>query len=150
MPSRADVISKAREYVGTPFQHLARVNGRGIDCVGLLLCVADDLGIKDTSGAPLLRGDYPDYSHQPVGTFVQDECRRRLTSKSISDLKPGDVVTLRVPTDPCHVAIISERGGHLYMVHAYSAGEQKCVEHVLSPQWRRRIVGVFSLPQVTE
>jgi cell wall-associated NlpC family hydrolase len=151
MPTTAAVIGTAREYVDTRFHHQGRAKGKngGLDCVGLVLCVAEDLGIKDVQGVEFKRGDYPDYSPQPVGRFVHEECRRRLVLKSVKDMKPGDVVTMRIPTDPCHAAIISEHGGVLYMIHAYQ-GTERCVEHVLSHQWRNRIVGVFSFPEVSD
>src|SRR6266478_5345302 len=125
MPTRAEVISTARQFVDTPFHHLGRSKGQQLDCVGLVLCVAEDLGLKDTSGVQFNRSDYPNYSPQPVGRFVHEECRRRLVLKSVTDLKPGHVMTMHIPTDPCHAAIISEQGGVLYMIHAYAGGEEK-------------------------
>lgn len=150
MPTRKQIVEKAREYVGTPFHHLGRAKGVGIDCGGLFICVSHDLGVKNKSGAPITREDYKEYSRQPVGNLVNEYCQVLMHQKSIKDLKPGDVVSLKVPTEPCHVAIISEIDGYLAMIHAYDAGEHKCIEHVLSPQWRRRIVGVFSFPEVTD
>lgn len=149
MRKRKEVIEHARSYVDTPFHAKGRVRGLGIDCVGLILCVAEDLNLKDIIGAPLLRTDYTQYSDQPVGRFVQDRCRERLQLKSTSEMKPGDVVTMRIPIEPCHVGIISEHNGTLYLIHAYS-GTKKCVEHILDAAWRRRIVCVFQFPELME
>lgn len=151
MPTRAEVIVQARLYIDTPFIHQARVMGKkgGIDCVGLVLCVADDLGVADINGRPFKRFDYKDYSAQPVGKFVHEEMRRRMAIKPLRDLQAGDIVTMKIPTDPCHAAIITEQDGVLHVVHAYQ-GYEKCREHILNHQWRNRIVGVFSFPQVSE
>jgi len=149
MANRKQIIETARTYVGTPFQHQARVKARGLDCVGLILCVADDLKINDTSGKPFNKFDYVDYGPQPSGGFVNEQCATRLV-KVNRPPQPGDVVNLRVPVEPCHVAIISEHGGALYMIHAYNGGTHKCVEHVFDKAWQRRLVGVFEFPGIEE
>lgn len=146
--TRADIVRVARGYVGTPFAHQGRQRGRGVDCVGLVLCVAEDLGLKDKAGIPLKRADYYDYGPLPAERFVHDQAVRRLIAKPLDSLADGDVVTMRVPHLPTHAAIICERKGELYMVHAYSGGPAKVVEHILSGPWYRRIVGVFSFPGV--
>jgi hypothetical protein len=119
-----------------------------VDCVGLVLAVGDDLEIKDSSGIPFRRGDYPAYPTQPSDRFVHDECCRRLSRKTVGDLQAGDIVSLKVPLTACHVAIITEYDGVLYMVHAYSP-LNRVVEHILDNTYRRRIIGVFSFPGVT-
>jgi len=149
MPTREDIVAEARTWVGTPFQHLTRVKGIGVDCVGLVIAIADDLGIKDNDGKPFLRDDYRAYPTQPSDRFVHDECCRRLVRKSVNDLCQGDIVSLKVPRTACHVAIITERQGVLYMIHGYSP-LRKVVEHILDNSFRRRIIGVFSYPGVTE
>lgn len=149
MLTRKDVIEKAREYVGTPFLHQGRlkkisgVKGCGIDCVGLILCVAEDLALVDKNGVPFKRNDYPEYGSQPVDGFVHLQCVDRMNKKLRTELRPGDVVTLRIPKTPCHVAIVYERNGLLYMIHAYAGGTMQCVEHIMDASWQRRVVGVF-------
>jgi hypothetical protein len=151
MPTRAEVVACARSYVGTKFVHQGRRLGQALDCVGLILCVGEDLAFEDKNGVPLLRTDYPDYPAQPKGRFVHDECVKRLVRKSILDLKPGDVITLRLPTDPCHTAIIGEIPGQgLSMIHCYDGGRRKCIEHRLDEHWQRRIVGAFEFPGIEE
>jgi NlpC/P60 family putative phage cell wall peptidase len=146
--SRELVVIRARSYVGSPFVHQGRQLGRGIDCVGLVLCVAEDLGLRDSAGVPFLRGDYVSYSAQPVDRFVHEECIKRLTVKApLDELLAGDVLSMRVPHLPTHLAIIAIRSGVQYVIHAYN-GNGKVVEHVLSEPWRRRIVGSFSFPEV--
>jgi cell wall-associated NlpC family hydrolase len=147
MPARADIVAKAREFLGTPFQHQGRLKGKAMDCVGLVLCVAEELSIVDVEGNPILGAQYLNYGPQPTDRFVYDECLRRLRAKRAEEpLESGDVLSLRVPSVPCHVAIVSELQGGFGMVHAYSGGPEKVVEHVLDWKWCRRIEGVFSFP----
>jgi NlpC/P60 family putative phage cell wall peptidase len=147
----ADVEKQARLYVGTPFRHQGRIRGLAVDCVGLVLCVGEDLGLVDRVGKPFLRADYPDYAAQPTDSFVLEELRRRAISKLPGEpMEPGDILAIRVPSLPCHAAVVVDRAGCLYMIHAYNSGPRQCVEHILSSAWRGRAVGVFKFPGVTK
>lgn len=146
--TRDRIASEARTWVGTPFAHQGRLKGRAVDCVGLAICVAEDLGILDRDGVPILRTDHTDYGPEPASLLVHQMCIKRLIQKSpTAELMAGDVLTLRVPTVPCHVAIVTMRDVP-YIVHAYSAGPERCVEHILNESWQRRIIGKFSFPGV--
>lgn len=152
--SRPDITAKAREYLGTPFQHQGRLKGVALDCVGLPVCVAEDLGLKDKNGVPFLRSDYSGYSAQPLDAFVFEEAKRRLIEKAEgSVIEEGDLLIMKVPKVPCHAAIATVRKGQLYMIHAYRgyATPEKtggsCVEHIIDAAWDRRIAGAFSWPR---
>lgn len=144
---RKEVVAKAREFNGTPFQHQGRIKGTALDCVGLPLCVAEELGIVDKNGVPLKSRDNLNYSAQPQDQLVHQECQNRLIQKPIEQMADGDVVTLRVPSIPCHVAIVTLVDGVWHMIHAYT-GNRKCAEHVMDDKWKKRIEGVFSFPGV--
>jgi hypothetical protein len=147
--TRKLVVETARSYENTPFHHLGRVKGTGVDCVGLVLCVAEDLGLKDVHGVPLLRNDYTDYSPQPLGDFVMHECKYRLIEKSIGSMLPGDVITMKVPYSACHAGFVVERHGALYVIHALNSSTvPRVMEHILDKKWHHAITGAFSLPGV--
>jgi cell wall-associated NlpC family hydrolase len=147
MITATQLQTTARTYLDTPFHDKARIKGKGMDCVGLVLSVGEDLGIVDVDGRPFKRSDYPYYSAQPMGHFVHEECLRRLIRKGPADIKPGAIVTMRLPQFPCHVGIVTDMGrGRFGLIHAYSGGAAKVVEHILDMQWKRRIVGVFYYP----
>ena len=146
MATRTEIVVAARKYLGFPMRHQGRLSA--LDCVGLVLAVAEDLELVDIRGVPIRRNDYLQYGPQPVNAFVHDECARRLLACP-TPIGPGDVLTLRVPLIPCHVAIVSEIPGQgLGIIHAY-AESQNVVEHRLDEAWRNRIVGAFSFPGVT-
>lgn len=151
MTTRADVVKAARGYVGTPFRHQGRILDVAIDCVGLVLCIGEDLHLSDREGVPFKRADYPDYAAQPTDRFVLQELRRRAIAKPIgAQLEPGDILAMRIPHLPCHAAVVVDRADRLYMIHAYDSGPRQCVEHIISTAWRNRAVGVFCFPGVTE
>ena len=147
---RNQVVECARSYIGTPFAHAGRVKGRALDCVGLPLMVAGDLGLKDTSGEPLHGRLYTAYTPQPVTTIVLDLCMKHLKRKGLQDLKPGDVLVMKVPSTPCHVGIFTEmKDGLMYFVHAYT-GADGTVEQPVDARWKRRIVAAFEFPNVED
>jgi hypothetical protein len=154
MITRAQVIEAARDWVDTPFQHQGRVKGRAVDCVGLVLCVCEELGAAGASLTPeswTRLPQYTNYGPMPFQRQVFDECMRRLIKRPWKDgFKPGDVLSLRVPTEPCHVAIVSGVNGVPYMIHAYGGSRMKCSEHVLDVKWQNRIAGVFTIPGVED
>lgn len=149
--TREQVQAAARKYLGTPFADKGRLLGRGLDCVGLPLMVAGDLNLVDRDGVPLNGASYSTYSAQPQGTYVHDMCMKHLVYKPTREMLPGDVVSLRVVSSPCHVGIITEDvNGRVGLIHAYSGGPGKVIEHLLDVKWQRRIVGCFKYPEVID
>jgi NlpC/P60 family putative phage cell wall peptidase len=140
MVTRQQIVSEARRWRGTPFQHQGRLRGVGVDCVGLVLCVARDLGLGDWCE------DYNAYSSQPVSDAVLTECRRRLLEKTVSMTLPGDVLCFRLPRFGTHVGIVTGCMGFPGIVHAYSGGPGRVVEHFVDAKWRRRIAAAFAFP----
>ena len=47
MATRDRIIQTALDYLDTPYHHQGRVKGVGVDCAGLVICVARDLGLSD-------------------------------------------------------------------------------------------------------
>jgi len=41
---RTKLVEEALSYVGTPFRHLGRKPGIGLDCAGLIICAANNVG----------------------------------------------------------------------------------------------------------
>jgi len=140
MVTRAQLIREARKWLGTPFQHQGRVRGLGVDCVGLILCVMRDLGLGDYLAA------HKAYAAQPVGRLVLEACRAHLAEKPASGRLPGDVLVFRVPVDPVHAALVTERG----IIHAAGTldGRGQVSEVGLDRKWARRIEACFSIPGV--
>lgn len=131
-----EIVAAAREYLGTPFRHQGRVRGSGVDCVGLLVGVAQQLGIAVA--------DRTNYNgiREPgeITAALEDNCRE----VPIHDAQPGDVVVfwLRRPSGPDeHVAILTDHG----IIHARQrrGGGGRVVETGLSDNWRKRIMSAW-------
>ncbi len=128
------VEEKAREYIDTRWHHQGRVKGVGVDCIGLVICVAHELGLSDHVAGG--------YGRQPNGGRLRTELTEHLSEVPIESMQAGDVVLMRFKDEPQHVAIISDMGGRVGMIHAHAA-QRKVVEHGLDSLWRSRIVAVY-------
>jgi len=75
---KAEFVEAARSYLGVPFRHLGR-NRNGLDCVGLVLCAAHDVG--------LLGGiDYTTYDRIPDGKMLREiDSRVRFLTKRLEE-----------------------------------------------------------------
>jgi cell wall-associated NlpC family hydrolase len=147
MASRTDIVSAARGWLGTPFRHQGRVKGLGLDCVGLPIMVAHELGITAKDGHAVAPMEYCDYPEQPVDGRVLRICQELMIETS-KPAQPGDVLCFRVPSVPCHVAIVSDLSiAYLGIIHV-NRFIGRVVEHRLDQKWRRRIAAGFNFAGV--
>lgn len=129
MPTRQDIIDTARQYLDTPFHHQARVKGVGIDCAGLLICVARDLGLQHY--------DVQGYSSVPSGSDFVKHLDANLDP--IQAIEPGCVLLMTFAIDPQHVAIATSENS---IIHSYAI-VRRCVEHDLDAKWRSSIRKIY-------
>jgi cell wall-associated NlpC family hydrolase len=127
-----DIIAAARSCLGTPFHHQGRIKGLALDCAGLAVSVAADLGI-----------DYQDiqgYSRLPIRGLLQAALidQPSLDRVETSAMAPGDILLMRFGRDPQHLAIYTGQT----IIHSYASVGMVC-EHDLDDEWRRRIVAVY-------
>lgn len=132
MRTRAEVAAAARGYVGTPFHHQGRLKGVGIDCAGLVVGVAHELGLSAF--------DYTEYAHRPHASLLERLLDANMDR--VSAWGAGDVLLLAFDGDPQHLAVVTELAAGPGIVHAY-APMRRCVEHRLDGVWRARIRGAF-------
>lgn len=112
----------ALRYEGSPFLHMGRT-AKGMDCVGLLVLVARELGLEVT--------DSPYYGREPArnnNSFqLRDYLIKNLGNPVDRPYQVNDVVTMRMRKRfaPHHVAIIAPHRYGLALIHTY--GEVKRV-----------------------
>jgi cell wall-associated NlpC family hydrolase len=142
MVTRAQVVECARSYIGTPWHHQARVKGPkgGIDCAGLIICIAEELGLVEKSV------ETPNYSRYPDGTLLPT-CAKYMHSILSHTARPGDVLLFTFTTDPEHLGIVAEIDGRRTVIHSY-AQARGVVENDLDELWLSRIRGAYRLPGI--
>jgi cell wall-associated NlpC family hydrolase len=101
----------------------------GIDCVGLVIKVAHDLGLSDF--------DETGYGRLPEGKRLLSGLNAHMDR--VKDYQMGDVLLMRFQTDPQHLAIVTDVG----IIHALTQG-RKVLEHSLDDIWRARIIAAYS------
>lgn len=131
---REQIIKAARECIGTPFRHQGRIPGRALDCAGLAVVVFRRLGfdVVDVQG----------YSRLPHRGRLKAAIEAQPFIERVHDEMPGDVLLIRVGSEPTHIAI--DAGGT--MIHAYEHVGKVC-EHVIDKTWRDGIVARYRVKQ---
>ncbi len=134
----AQIAASALTWLGTPFHHQGRVRNVGVDCIGVVIGVARDLGLSDY--------DVTGYWHLPWGLTLLQELRRHLVAVPIADVRMGDVLLFAFNGSPQHVGICTGLDP-LRMAHAY-APMRKTVESPLTGEWLEQMRGAFRFPEL--
>lgn len=130
--TRNDFVAQARTWLGSPYHHQGRLKGVGVDCIGLLVGVASELGL-DVRNVPT------NYSRSPDSDRLFREIATSGHLEETSDPKPGDVVFMKVYGQPTHFGLLTDAG----FIHADATFG--VVEVPLDARWRSRIVGVYKI-----
>lgn len=141
----ADIVAAARALIGTPFVHQGRRPRIELDCAGLVVAVANEVGVCVI--------DQQGYGRRPSGGMLQaaldgQMCLIRISS---AGMQAGDVLLMRVVRDPQHLAIFAGYNPVCEsetIIHA-EIGAGKVCEHRLDETWRSRIVRVYRFTGVT-
>jgi len=122
--TRADVVACARRWIGTPYVERQRLRGVGVDCVGLLIGVARDLGFMPRDF------EVPAYTGMPDGVSLVRQCDLYLDRIGNRELIPGDVAVIVVDKAPQHLGIITpyRHGGNAIIHATNSHGIRKVIE----------------------
>jgi uncharacterized protein YijF (DUF1287 family) len=132
-----EIVETARSYLGTKFHHQARLKHVGIDCVGLVICVARELNLIDQTF------DYTAYSRVPDGKILIHEMNNHLDEITRDEGKPGDIICVSFDKYPQHVGIIGNyRHGGLSIIHA-SGKHGSVVETRLMYSQDMKYVGTY-------
>lgn len=134
-PTGQEFVDKAREYIGTPWMHAQRVKGVGVDCVGLFICVARELGLTTWNAPNYSRYFRPEDLYRDIDRFYDPV--------GCDGWIEGDLLVFQFrPGLPQHVGMFSWLDKKPSVIHAYqSVG--RVVEHELTSTWRRRVCRVY-------
>lgn len=146
MITRKQVVTQARTWIGTPFHHQGRVKHVGVDCIGLLVGVIKELGIKSTKKdnngnlIPLESFDNTNYGRLPDGVLLQTSIEKHFYKVERNNIKPGDVLLFKFDENPQHIGIATDYPTDgLGLIHCYQCSG-KVVEHIFSKIWHERLI----------
>ena len=147
MTSADTIIDTARSYLGTRFRHQGRTRAEGLDCLGLLLAIAQDIGVTWQADIGAMHEDRG-YSHMPCTTELRRGLELSLIAKPTEAMQITDIVLLCVQGRAQHLGILARYADSddRSLIHAY-APARKVVEHRLDDAWRQAICGVYGLPE---
>ncbi|AZL15538.1 NlpC/P60 family protein [Rickettsiales endosymbiont of Stachyamoeba lipophora] len=142
MHDKNTIILQARTWLGTKFQHQGRIKKSandpgGVDCIGLIIGVAHELGINIA--------DHTGYRRLPNQDKLLEISKNCLVEKDISTLEVSDIVLLKIDQEPQHFALIAQGVYSKTMIHSY-APLRRVVEHGLDPYWSSKIIATFKFP----
>lgn len=144
MPTRIEIDMTARQYLGTRCVHQGRVKGVGVDCIGLVVCVAKDLGLP-VYEPKVCRGygrRAPPTDKSQIIRYLDAQCVK------VEEPRLGDILVLwtnQTTKRPQHLAIVSLHG----MIHADTV-HGKVSEVVMHESTIQHLCSVYSFPGVTE
>lgn len=130
----AEVIIEARRWLGVPFRHQGRTR-YGVDCVGLVICVAAKLGIIP------IDLDRRDYGRTPSRDELANKVREYC--EPADDLQPGCIAAIRWNKELAHMAIFTGTT----LIHSYE-NVGGVVEHGYRRRWVRLVDSAWLLPGV--
>lgn len=145
MTTREQVAETARAWLRTRWHHQASLRGVGSDCAGLVTGVARESAIPNAVAmsydlSTLAYGRQPD-----PGQFLA-LCEKHLDRIEVRDVKPADIIAMRIKNDPQHLGILvpaENAPTRLVLIHALATA-RKVVEHEYDEYWRLRTVRAYS------
>lgn len=116
--------------------------GVGVDCIGLVICVARAMGVVPPAW------DVTGYSRIPDGKTLVRHLDERMTKIARSELQPGDVVCVVFDKHPQHVGIVGDYvHGGLSMIHADSKRERVLETRLMFCE-SMKFAGAYRFPEV--
>lgn len=139
MSTPEDVSTIARSYVGSPFYTDGRIKGKAIDCLGIVVCVAWDLGWKGPACT--------EFRLKPAKQALE-EAERVFQLVPLKEPVAGALLVIQLGSkrrSVDHFALLTTSNT---IIHAHD-GLGKVVEHTFDDSWRARVIFVWALPTVS-
>lgn len=146
--TKEQIILQARTWLGTRYHHQGRLKkskagAGGVDCIGLIIGVIDELGLQDGEGLPLSQHDEFNYSMFPERGRLVGSIQKHLREVQVAKMRAGDVLLFRTFRDPQHVGFLTNYPtGGAGLIHCNSSAG-KVVEQPLSDAWLRMLTHAY-------
>lgn len=149
MATRADVVSQARTWLGTPFRHQSAMKGVACDCVGLIRGVAAEVGLFSPDVDTLKR--ILRYTRLANPRKMRAGLELFMTEVAGSDVRDGDVAWLGWSRGrPMHLAFrATALDGRPTLIHAFSLAG-KVVEHGFAAEWTVLVDSHWRIPGIVD
>ncbi len=137
------IIDEAHSWLGTKFKHQGRIkktknDSGGCDCLGLII----GLDLSSKTGCSLKLFDQQNYPRLLKSNILLEQLNLLLNSVSIDDIKPGDLLLIRINNWPQHLCLVTEIKPQIIIIHSYLQA-RKVVKQYLPPAWQENIVAVY-------
>jgi cell wall-associated NlpC family hydrolase len=109
--TREDVVTEARDWIGTPFRWQASLKRVGADCKGYIAGVARELAMPEAASVYAAMADYG--ARVPVATLKRGLAA---TLERVGEPEPGDVLLLIVSGKAQHLGFHAGDA----LLHTYS------------------------------
>ena len=141
---RIELVTTARDWLGTPYQHQASLKGVGTDCLGLLRGIWRTHCGEEPMQVPAYT---PDWVEMRGEETLMQAASTALVEIPIGEAKAGDVLLFRMgmgsPAKHCAILSAPDRIIHAYWGHCV-------VETRLVPWWKRRIAAAYEFPNIED
>lgn len=141
--TRNEIITEARSWVGTKWQHQASLKGVACDCIGMVRGVYASL-VSPVAVTVNYSQEWPVFKSEEK---LYNEIKKHLTEIPLDDAKPGDVLLFGFGKGPAHhIGILSYDG---FIIHTW-LDIDKVVETRYDDFWRDKTRFAFRFPGVTD
>lgn len=135
--NRQTIVNKAREFLETPYHHQGRIKGVGIDCAGLLICVAHELELSNY--------DINNYPKESNNLTFQKLLNKNAVKTDYLDL--GNIILFQFKQTPQHCGIIALKDDITTFIHACRR-RKKVIEIELTKKYIDKIVNIYEFPNL--
>lgn len=132
---RLAVLSELKTWIGTPYHHLARVKGAGVDCVQLLIGAYQGAGLI----GKVETGEYSRtwHLHQNEEKYLE---RLMPWAKPTDNPLPADIALFTFGRTVSHAGILVD---YPVMIHSYFDSGVR-IEEITSGRLGKRFYGYYS------
>jgi cell wall-associated NlpC family hydrolase len=149
MSLRETIATTAIAWEGTPFKHQGRVKA-GIDCIGLVVEVCRELGLKAPDGSLLVDHDVQGYAREPAKGLLQSYLDKLFFPMQGDEYQLGDVLLFTFVKYPQHCGIVTRCGdGFALFTHA-SEPAGKVITSRMDVRWGKLLVGRYRFSDVVQ
>jgi cell wall-associated NlpC family hydrolase len=146
--TQQQIVAQARTWLGTKYHHQGRLKKSerglgGVDCIGLIIGVIDELGIQDGAGNSLTKADETNYSMYPEQGRLVASIKQHLRGVPKDKMRIGDVLLFKTFKDPQHVGFLSDYASGCFGIIHCNSSAGKVVEQPISEAWAKMTTHVY-------